>query len=168
MDIAVQRGLAAVDAFSCKQSYLSVLRHTEVIFQTKQTGKQIRGKLPKPGDSVMDIAVQRGIAYVDAFSCKQSYLSVFRPTEVIFQTKQTGTLFRGEDTSKVVHGRLHRVSDSAVCKLYPCNLVLRQSRRARYSGEKIPPRLFMGGSIVLVTVPSASFTLATLYTCSTL
>lgn len=31
MDIAVQRGIAYVDAFSCKQSYLSVLRHTEVI-----------------------------------------------------------------------------------------------------------------------------------------
>ncbi len=51
MDIAVQRGIAYVDAFSCKQSYLSVLRHTEVIFQTKQTGKQIRGKDSSKGFS---------------------------------------------------------------------------------------------------------------------
>ncbi len=44
MDIAVQRGVAYVDAFSCKQSYLPVLRHAEVIFQAKQTGKQFRGR----------------------------------------------------------------------------------------------------------------------------
>jgi len=27
----------------------------------------------------MDIAVQRGVAYVDAFSCKQPYLSISVP-----------------------------------------------------------------------------------------
>ncbi|EDV02891.1 hypothetical protein BACCOP_00006 [Phocaeicola coprocola DSM 17136] len=38
---------------------------------------------------------------------------------------------------------------------------VRQSRRASKSGEKIHPRFFKGCSIVLVKVPSASFTLAT-------
>ena len=71
----------------------------------------------------MDIAVQRGVAYVDAFSCKQSYLPVLRHAEVIFQAKQTGKQFRGENTSKVFQGMLHRVSESAVRKLYPCHLV---------------------------------------------
>ena len=44
----------------------------------------------------------------------------------------------------------------------------RQSRRESSSGEKMPPKFFSGCSMVLVKVPSASFTLATLYTCSTL
>ena len=71
----------------------------------------------------MDIAVQRGIAYVDTLSCKQSYLSVLRHAEVIFQTKQTGKQFRREDTSKVFQRMFHGACESAVRKLYPCHLV---------------------------------------------
>lgn len=71
----------------------------------------------------MDIAVQRGIAYVDALSCKQSYLSVLGHAEVIFQTKQTGEQFRREDTSKIFQRMLHGACEGAVCKLYPRHLV---------------------------------------------
>src|SRR5699024_2379568 len=44
MDIAVQGCVAYMYALSRQKPYLSVLRHTEVIFQTKQTGKQLRGE----------------------------------------------------------------------------------------------------------------------------
>ncbi len=71
----------------------------------------------------MDIAVQRGVVYVDAFCSKQCYLSAIWHSEVICQTKQTGKQIRGKDSSKVFQGMLHRVSESAVCKLYPCHLV---------------------------------------------
>ena len=71
----------------------------------------------------MDIAVQCGVAYVDALSGKQSYLSVLRHTEVIFQTEQTGKQFRGENTSKFFQRMFHCAYKSSVCKLYPCHLI---------------------------------------------
>ena len=63
----------------------------------------------------MDIAVQRGVAYVDTLSCKQSYLSVLRHAEVIFQAKQAGKQFRREDTSKIFQGMLHRGKRPVKC-----------------------------------------------------
>ena len=75
------------------------------------------------GDSVMDIAVQCGVAYVDALSCKQPYLSVLLHAEVVFQTEQTGKQFRREYASKVFQRMSHRAREGTVCKLYPCRLV---------------------------------------------
>ena len=44
--MAVQYGVTYVDALSCKQSYLSVFRHTEVYFWQRRREKSLGENMP--------------------------------------------------------------------------------------------------------------------------